>query len=60
MFSSFELIEYPHLLENVTLYELASRVFSYVNFKDYIIDDYLKDYTTKGFKDPISVERPSN
>ena len=55
IFSSFELIEYPHLLENVTLYELASRVFSYVNFKDYIIDDYLKDYTTKGFKDPISV-----
>lgn len=55
IFSSLELIEYPNLLENITLHELAKRVLDFANVKEYILGEYLKDYTTKGFKEPINI-----
>lgn len=55
IFSSLELIEYPNLNENVTLYELAKRVLNFANVKEFILGNYLNNYDTKGFKEPLSV-----
>lgn len=51
IFTKLDLSEYTISLQDTNLYDLAVDVLTKANVDSYVIDDTLKDITTKGFKD---------